>query len=211
MKPLRKIQTGGCRVTPVATADLDDVATWLLAQAKKHNLTTLLAHADDGVIWGRMTDDETLLTSHDVFGEPPSPALRVETLQQARLFSEGAELLLWRTAESWQARLAKDAPQGEHYDQSQMLWGDGRVKVKQGFTLVEEGRQGLRHAPPVEVSEAEFLVEEKNSEQKERSRRPLRLWVRHYLTSDPESGVVDVALSRLVKVDYVEKKQEGTS
>jgi CRISPR-associated protein (TIGR03984 family) len=198
MKPLRKIKTGGYQVTSITTADLADVATWLLAQAKKHNLTTLLAHADDGVIWGRVSEDNALLTSHAVFGEPPSPELRLETLQQARLFGAQAELLLWRTAKGWQARLAKNAPQGEHYDQSQMLWGDGRVKVKQGFTLVEEGREGLRHAPPVEVPKAEFADD----------RRPLRLWVRHYLATDPETGVVDVALSRLVKVDYEEKKQE---
>ncbi len=215
MKPLRKIQSGGYQVTSVATADLDDVAAWLLAQAKKHNLTTLLAHADDGVIWGRMTDEGMLLTSHDVFDESPSPELRLETLQQARLFGEGAELLLWHTAKSWRARLAEDVPEGEHYDQPQLLWGDQHVKASQGFTLVEEGRQGLRHAPPVNVPKAEFLVERKKPEQKEPYRRPLYLWVRHYLATDLQTGVVDVALSRLVQVDYealpAKKQQEVTA
>jgi len=202
MKPLRKIQPGGYQVTSVATADLDDVIAWLLAQAKEHNLTTLLAHADDGVIWGRMTDEGALLTSHDVFGATPSPKLRLETLQQARLFGKRAELLLWRTKDGWQARLAEDVAEGEHYEQSQLLWGDRYVDAAAGFTLVEEGRQGLRHAPPVNVPKAEFTDE----------RRPLRLWVRHYLATDPQTGVVDVALSRLVQVDYealqAKKQQE---
>jgi CRISPR-associated protein (TIGR03984 family) len=215
MKPLRKIEPGGYQVTPVATDDLADVAAWLLKQARKHGLTTLLTHADDGVIWGRMTDEGTLLTSYDVFGEPPSPKLRLGTLQQARLFGERAELLLWRTAAGWQARLAEDDPEGEHYDQSQLLWGDRYIDDAEGFTLVEEGRQGLHHAPPVDVPEAEFLAEKKEPEQKEQSRRPLRLWVRHYLTTNSKTGVVDVALSRLVKVGYkaldAEKKQEVAS
>lgn len=205
MTPLRSIEPGGYQVTPVATTDVEDLTTWLLAQAQAYDLTTLLAHADDGVIWGRMNDEGTLLTSRDVFGEPPSPELRLATLQQAHFFGERAELLLWRTVEGWQARLAEDSPEGEHYDQTQLLWGDRHVKANQGFTLVEEGRQGLRHAPPVVVPAAEFAAD----------RRPLRLWVRHYLKTDPETGVVDVALSRLVKVDYVplnaKKQQEVTA
>jgi CRISPR-associated protein (TIGR03984 family) len=197
MKPLRKIQSGGYQVRSVATADLDDVIAWLLAQAKKHNLTTLLAHADDGVIWGRMTEDG-LRTSHAVFGDAPSPELRANTLQQARLFGEGGELLLWRTSKGWQARLVRDDFEGEHYDQPQMLWGNRLVTSREGFGLVEEGRQGLRHAPPIAVPESEF----------EDDRRPLYLTVRHYLRTDNETGVVDVALSRLVSVGCAACEEE---
>lgn len=193
MKRICEIKHGGYQALPIPDIKLgDDVQAWLLKQAKAYRLTTLLAHADDGVIWGKVTDD-VLVTSHDVFGDSPSPELRAKTLQQARLFGEKAELLLWRATGGWQARLVEDAPDtGEHYDQPQLLWGNRYVNSRAGFTLVEEGRQGLRHAPPVYVPKAEFDDE----------RHPLCLWVRHYLTTDSKTGVVDVGLSRLVKVDY---------
>ena len=188
MTEIRKIRPGGYGTTPVSVPDLgDDPSEWLAAQAKEHGLTTLLAHADDGVIWGLMNDGQ-LTTSHDVFGDPPSPLLQTVTLQQARLFGKRAELLLWRGADGWRARLAEDAPDGEHYDESQMLWGNQWEDARDGFTLVNEGRQGLRHAPPVGVAATEFSADH----------RPLRLQVRHYLHTDPDTGLVRVALSRLV-------------
>jgi len=214
MKPLRKIEPGGYRVTQILKVEPgnegeqvefeipgDDVRAWLVEQAKKHSLTALLAHADDGVIWGQVTDTG-LQTSHEVFDDLPSPELRVETLQQARLFGEKADLLLWRTAKGWRARLVEDdLDAGEHYDQPQLLWGNRYVTSCEGFTLVEEGRQGLRHAPPVTAPQTEFDDE----------RHPLRLHVRHYLATATGTGVVDVVLSRLVQVDYepraVKKKE----
>src|SRR5437879_2621870 len=73
---------------------------WLQQQARDCGLKYLLAHADDGVIWGRL-DGEVLRIARDVAGQNPealacSPPLRVETLQQARLFGKLAELLVWR-------------------------------------------------------------------------------------------------------------------
>jgi CRISPR-associated protein (TIGR03984 family) len=193
MKPLRKIEPGGYHNTQFSAEDIGvDVTTWLVKQAEHHGLTRLLAHADDGVIWGQMVNG-ALQTSHDVFGDPPSPELRATTLQQVRIFSEQAELLLWRSPHGWRARLTEDAPDiGEHYNQAQLLWGNRYVTSRDGFTLVAEGRQGLRHAPPAEVAETAFDDE----------RHPLYLQVRHYLATDPETGVVDVALSRLVGVGF---------
>jgi len=199
IKALRKIQPGGYQVTQLPVDELnkadkaqDDVTAWLLKQAQANHLTFLLAHADDGVIWGEVRGGK-LITSHDVFGEPPSPPLRAATLQQARLFGQGAEVLLWRTAQGWRARRVEDVAgeeEQEHYDQSQLLWGNRYVTAKDGFTLVEEGVQGLRHAPPLEVDKSQFKDE----------RHPMRLQVRHYLDPDPETGVLEAALSRLVNV-----------
>lgn len=192
MEPLREIKPGGGKTDSVSVADLDgNLRGWLLTQAEPHDLTILLAHADDGVIWGQVVDN-ALLTSHKIFDDSTSPELRLETLQQARLFGEQAELLLWRTAKGWQARLVKDISAGEHYDQSQLLWGNRYVNSRAGFTLVEEGQQGLRHAPPVVAPKSKF----------DDKRHPLYLCVRHYLKTDKETGIVDVALSRLVEVDY---------
>jgi CRISPR-associated protein (TIGR03984 family) len=188
MTKIREIQTGGYRTTSMSVPDLDSgVTEWLSAQAREHDLTTLLAHADDGVIWGRV-DGGGLRTSHDVFGETVSPPLRAVTLQQVHLFGPQAELLVWRGEDGWMARLSEETPDGEHYDEGQMLWGNQRVDGRDGFTLVSEGRQGLRHAPPVDVDAAEFSADH----------RPLRLQVRHYLQTEAETGLVRVALSRLV-------------
>ena len=191
MAKIREIKPGGCRVTPLSVPDLgDDPATWLSDQARQRGLTTLLAHADDGVIWGQV-EDGRLITSHDAFADV-SPPLRTLTLQQARLFGAQVELLLWRGEIGWLARLVEDAPgSGEHCDEGHVLWGNQRHDGCKGFTLVHEGRQGLFHAPPVGVLEDAFAG----------GRRPLRLRVRHYLGADPDTGLVRVAISRLVKVE----------
>ena len=55
-----------CKRIPV-NGFADDPVKWLVEQMRAHDLklTYLLAHASDGVIWGRF-DDEELITSHDV-------------------------------------------------------------------------------------------------------------------------------------------------
>jgi len=173
---------------------------WLEVQARSAGLAYLLAHADDGVIWGRVDEDGTLHSSHDAFPDV-SPPLREGTLQQARLFGPGGELLLWRDGDDWRARLAQDAPaDGEDctYDEPQMLWGYRHIDTTDGFTLVDEGQQGLRHAPPIIAPPGAFAPND----------RPLRLVVRHYLTPDRDSGLLRVWLSRLLDVTCASNGKE---
>jgi hypothetical protein len=83
---------------------VDKPLQWLSQQMYAHGLKYLLAHADDGVIWGRL-DDEELITSHDVAPEY-SPPLRAATLQTVRLFARAGELFVWRDeAGVWTGRL----------------------------------------------------------------------------------------------------------
>lgn len=117
-----------------AGVDLDEaLRAWLESQARFHNLTYLLAHADDGVIWGHMThgpsavgsaDDEpasaflhaSLVMSDTVAtpqGEPSFPRLRTATLQNCRIFGPMAEVLLWLDGEEWRARLLQENESGE--------------------------------------------------------------------------------------------------
>ena len=87
-----------------------DVKKWLEEQAALYGLRWLLAHAHDGVIWGRL-DNSHLITSSEVNprDQQVSPPLREETLLQARLFAPHGELLLWCEDDNqWQARLIKD-------------------------------------------------------------------------------------------------------
>ncbi len=166
-------------------------AEWLSRQMRVHELTYLLAHAYDGVIWGRL-DSEELITSHDVAPQY-SPPLRVETLQAARIFAPVAELFVWRNEDGeWTARLIAEkkladatASWDKAFEEQQILLGTKAELLKRGFALMSEGSQGLFHAVPLKLSGP--IDEQK---------RPLRLVVRHYLQED-EYGFTRVNTSRL--------------
>lgn len=163
-----------------------DPKGWFVVQARQRGLRYLLAHADDGVIWGRVDDDD-LHTSYGI--APTSPPLRSSTLQQARLFGPAGELLLWRSDDGWRARFVADRGEStdDFVDEAQILWGDTVEKTQDGFTLVREGSQGMRHAVPIAVT-ADQLVQ-----------RKLRLRVRHYITEN-DDGEASITLSRLVQL-----------
>lgn len=185
----REIEQHPAVVEPVAVDSLGNVRSWLQEQAGKHNLKWLLAHADDGVIWGRLNARQ-LVTSDSVAPEV-SPPLRAETLQQARLFAEHAELLLWRDGDNQlHACLIRDAAEDETptftdaIDEAQLLWGT-HGEHRNNFTLLRDGTQGLRHAVPIPLPLG------KNNETD-----PPRLWVRHYLEDD-DNGFTRIVASRL--------------
>lgn len=174
----------------------DNLRTWLQEQAKKYGLAYLLAHADDGVIWGKVSSDGTLTTSDEAAkgnktAESICPPLRLLTLQQARLFGEDAELLLWRDGDNvFHARLVMDVEDEskanwlEAYDEAQLLWGTQGNALQQGFTLLEDGAQGLRHAVPLNGL---VMTEQR-----------VQLRVRHYLAKE---DFARVAISRLVALE----------
>ena len=175
--------------------DADETAlrAWLAGQMNEQR-PWLLAHADDGVIWGKRQPDGKLLLSSDVFDDParyPSVAvkLRIETLQEARIFGPGGEVRLWRTDEGFAARLLTDDGIGLEAlpDESHLLWHQGRpveVRPEAGFALLREGARGQRHAPP--------LIPQ--------GRQRPRLVVKHYVDYDSE-GQAYIALSRLVNLE----------
>lgn len=193
----REIESYPAVVEPLTVGNIGDVKDWLQTQASQYNqykLKWLLAHADDGLIWGKVEDNGQLVTS-DTVAPKVSPRLRRETLQQARLFAEHGELLLWRDGDNqWHARLIRQPANGETptfthaIDEPQILWGTDPQPLANGFTLMSDGAQGLRHAVPLIVS-GTF------NEQS----RPLRLWVRHYLKED-ENGFTRIVASRLVEL-----------
>ncbi len=168
---------------------VNDPRGWL-AQQMHEDMPWLLAHADDGVIWGQRQEDGTLLLSSDIFPQSDvAVELRAVTLQQARVFGTAGELLIWRTAEGFVGRLLDDTQLELEAlpDEKHLLWHQGNpVKVDQqaGFALLQEGQQGQRHAPPV-------IPQGK--------RRPA-LTVRHYVAYDKE-GQAYIALSCLVGLE----------
>lgn len=181
------------------TAGVDtDLRAWLTSMAG--DCQFLLAHADDGVIWGRVASGQlvTQPTSFDGVPHVRCPELDSTTLQQCRLFGSTTEVLLWRDATGWCARRITDAP-GDAlyvaYDEQQIMWGTIGLATKDGFTLVEDGNEGLRHAVPCAVPATAFRSDRGPLV------RPLRLHVRHFVDYNAD-GVARIALSRLVDVTY---------
>ena|SRR5205085_5399511 len=178
-------------VEPIDAVNIADVRNWLQTHAAAHNLRWMLAHADDGVIWGENRSGQ--LVTADSVAPNISPSLQAVTLQQARFFSSDAELLLWRDGDNqWHARLIRP-PQAEEMpmlietiDEPQILWGTDARPPPDNFTLMSDGAQGLRHAIP-------FVV----TGQYDERTRPLRLCVRHYL-KETDSGFARIIASRLV-------------
>ncbi|MCL1473248.1 CRISPR-associated protein Csx19 [Argonema antarcticum] len=167
-------------------ASNDALKKWLT----DYHLTYLLAHADDGVIWGRF-DNGKLTIANEVFTKPDFyfPPLRLSTLQQCRIFGQQGEVLLWKYGEKWKWRFIGN-PQEDFIPESQILWGTQlEEEPKNGFTLVSDGSQGLKHAVP--------LINIPFSPDKKNLYRPIRLEVRHYIDYD-DSGVAKIYLSRLV-------------
>src|SRR5262249_20518527 len=120
-----------------------------------------------------------------------SPPLRVQALQQVRLFAQHAELLVWRGEGGWQARLIRDGSDGngwvEAVDERQLLWGTHGTRLDHDFTLLRDGAQGLRHAVPLALP-----IGPKGDA------IPPRLRVRHYLANESFARVV---ASRLVDLE----------
>lgn len=172
-----------------------DLKDWLKDQAQEHELKYLLAHADDGVIWGKFRDNQ-LATSQDAF--PELAQLRLCTLQQCRIFGEKAEVRLWKANQNWKMCVITDNNHLDKLepDECQILWGTQEEKRDNQleFTLVSDGSQGLKHAVP--------LINIPFKEDKKSLERPIRLRVRHYIHYD-DSGLVRIALSRLVDLCYV--------
>ncbi len=191
---MREIKNISVTITPLEVDETFETspADWLAARVQEYDPGYLLAHADDGVIWGRVEGQQLRLASE--FFPAVSPPLRAISLQQARLFGPGAELMVWRGAEGWQARLVRDeAGQGRrYYDEAQVLWGNApQGEPQAGFTLVADGEMGHCHAVPLAVDKQMF----------KETHRPLRLAARHYLEKDEASGLLRVTLSRLLNLN----------
>jgi CRISPR-associated protein (TIGR03984 family) len=173
--------------------DNPSLCNWLQAKAKEYQLQYLLAHADDGVIWGEFRGDENkLVTSGDDDVFPKLAQLRLCTLQQCRIFGKKAEVMLWKVGQNWKARLIKDEHLSteDYISEEQILWGtQSEEQPKKDFTLVSDGSQGLKHAVP--LINIPFSKDKKNLD------RPIRLLVHHYIDYD-DSGVAKIYLSRLV-------------
>jgi len=178
---------------------MPDLQTWLAGQAAERKLTWLLAHADDGVIWGRydpgnQTQPARLVLSGDQDLFPlVSPPLRLETLQQCRLFGETGELIIWRDDQNWHMSWQAEDLQRLRLEEKQILWGtEVAEEHPHDFSLLTERVQnGLKHTPPLIITSAQAEAGQ------------VRLLVYHYINQDQQTGEARIENSRLVKV-YIE-------
>jgi CRISPR-associated protein (TIGR03984 family) len=196
----QKTKPIACQKHLLDTADFAaDPSAWFQKQTSVGDEVWFLAHADDGVIWGQIREGR-LFTSDSVFPQV-SPPLRAITVQQAQLFGQSAEVRVWRDEDGFKACRLQDCQDegAEAFDEMHILWGTRAEARVRGFTLVADGRQGLRHAVPLEVEDAVFG-----------RGRPLRLVVRHYLAYDGD-GQVRITLSRLVALEQVSEGEQDES
>jgi CRISPR-associated protein (TIGR03984 family) len=172
----------------------DDMKSWLEIKAKDllSSKIYLLSFHDDGVVWGKIKDDGSLITSQSL-NDDRFPKFRHETLQELRLFSEKGQLHIWRIGENqFNASLGLEGylKDFESIEESQVLHGtktENDNDANREFTIVTDGSEGLRHAFPQKVS---FKGE----------KRPLRLHVKHYIEYNKDDGCARIAFSRLVNV-----------
>lgn len=172
--------------TPPAAPE--ELREWVKKQMKPQR-PWLLAHADDGVIWGCLFEGNLALSS-DV--SPVSPPLRYETLQQAFIFGPAGEVRLWYDDETgaWVAREITGGNGTDDWDVDYLLWGTEVVSnfSAPDFTHIREAQAqpGLDQVVPQPVTSAGLKA------------RKLKLIVRHYLDEDLHTGELRIALSRLV-------------
>jgi CRISPR-associated protein (TIGR03984 family) len=185
----------------------DASSTWLVQEsaglASPGQPVFLLLHADDGIIWGRITQNTLTYPTDGVW----TPPLRSITVQQCRLFGDLGELFIWREAENvWRGRKLTDDPIA-HYQlvtERPFLIGDRIYDPAKdrtgaplpttwptGFTPIIEVTTGMRQIVPCNVVGDEKGVIAP-------THRP-RLTVLHYLHED-EDGQSLVAYSRLKNV-----------
>ena len=173
-----------------------DLREWIKekVQSSGYNLKYLLAHAEDGVIWGYFDSQGNLITPtepEELFPQCKFPFFRYETLQQCRIFGDSEEIMLWRTENDLTAINIKDNQNTEFITEQQILWGTQAEEVKDKFTLVSDGSQGLRYAVP--LPNIDF-------NQTEKLYRPLYLVVCNYIDYDEKTGLARIYLSRIVSL-----------
>lgn len=174
-------------VQPPKPGELKD---WITEQMKNYG-ETLLAFADDGVIWGKLVSGTLEIA-------PDAPGLSEKTLQQASVFGAACEVRLFRNEMGdWQVVRLIDA--GQWFPESQILWGNEATgPAKNGFFYAEEYRAGIA---------GQWLPVERAFDAKE----CVRLSVHHLVAYDNETGEARIALSRLAGLSVDKRAMEVTA
>jgi len=184
----------GCELERIdgaaSKAWLDNVLGRGAAPLELSDPAWVLCHSDDGVTWGKREGTGWLLGSTAFPDLCPQPAEL--GLQELRVFSAAAEVLIWRVDDGLRGRILRDSvalvgdASCSHHDENRLLVS-GRVgEFRTGFTRVGDGT-GAEQALPLRVAEG-----------------PAHAWprlrVRHFFVRDEASGSVRVVATRLVEI-----------
>lgn len=175
---------------PLTEAIANEVLELRPEAARRDPRMWMLAFADDGIIWGRVSDG-TLRTSPD-HGDWRCPRLRPRTLWRLHLFGESGELRMQRAGNEFRAEwLAEDAdPEASYLDELRLLIGQEVPTPGEALPgppepdfVLARGMAGEIHTPPLSLPEM---------------RRRSALRVRHFLHADPDTGMLRVHDTRIV-------------
>jgi len=201
-------QVHGCSINPFS--DGTALIAWVNGNgnevAAAADTSWLLAYCDDGVVWGKWDSAQKQWLLSNVSFPKVSPLLTKVNLQQLRVFGPNREVLVWRVEDGLNGRVLVDSADPTDNSlrtktEKHILVGDRLLDGPVGeFSLVGDA-SGSRHAIPL-------ACEEKDFKDGNRTRWPLRLQVKHYFTQDDTTGVVRIAVSRLVKVWNAMKEKD---
>ncbi|HRK74815.1 MAG TPA: CRISPR-associated protein Csx19 [Rhodothermales bacterium] len=178
----RKLENCNERLIIMDDAPKHGVLLWLNQKANGYQY--LLAFCDEGVIWGRVEEDKIVFPKKSV-----QPLFLDLTLQEVRLFGKNGELYLWKTEDGFHARSIhikktdEDPTWSYQHNEQYYLWGHKVQDIENGFTCLQEGKQGMRHVVPIQVKDSQDL----------------KLVVRHFLTQEGFEPL-RVVTSRLVDI-----------
>ena len=200
-------QVTGCTLSSLLEDACREWIGWVsgerMAPPEVEDFPWLLAHCDDGVVWGwHDSKGAGWRLSSQVFPDL-SPPILVLNLRELRLFGPQAEVLIWRAGDGFQGRILREKADissddpARPADEDRVLLGDRIVASGQadGFTRVGDGK-GAEQAVPLKLQEKDFLE----------GRWPLRLKIRHYVETDRDTGILRVVATRLVSLFCQEVK-----
>ena len=184
----------GCQIdllSPAACkAWLDHVLSRAPAPADIGDPAWLLCHSVDGVTWGRRDGGVWRLASTAFPELCPVPS--EIGIQQMRVFSPKAEVLIWRADGGLRGRMLLDEDDDQVEDalrpdnEERLLLSEQVHEERDGFTLVSDGT-GAQQVLPPRVPKGD-------------SCRWPRLCVRHYFAREEKTGSVRIVATRLVEV-----------
>ena len=164
----------------------------------------VLGYADDGVIWGRIKEDQLLIAAYDEV--PGAAKLRVETLNSLEIFNARQQIHLQSMGDQYQINriyeMACDSSEGFAFDEEQFLLGAFGDEKDENSRLIDSiqhtgiqyaklmNRGGSYHYIPTDEGLRSLL---------ERSNRAQMTLRKYYQLNDRQDGWV-FAGKRLINI-----------
>jgi CRISPR-associated protein (TIGR03984 family) len=157
-----------------------------------------LAHCDDGVTWGRYDADAKVWQLGNQVAPDISPPIRHDWLQELRMFGAQGEVLIWRCEDGLRGRVLRDGEAQAFGNASNPLRPSDEARIVRGRMVRRTLDHEFTHV--ADITGAEQLLPLKVT-QEQLQRGSVRLVVRHYFEQNPETGMVRIGATRLVRLE----------